>query len=272
MICDLHLHSVYSDGKLTPEKLVRRAKDRNIDCISLTDHDTISGVSQAINCGEMLGVQVLSGIEISSYEEIEIHILAYNIDYANPCLARELEELQDLRKVRNYCIAEKLATFGINIDMDEIYSQTSNKTIGRPDIADEMVKQGVSPTRNAVFDEYLGFGKKAYVRSKRLTPREAIELATRYGGSPVLAHPKNLKLAQHVVAELVANLKGFGLQGIEADYYAHTDFERKFYRSLADKYKLIVTGGSDYHDSTHGGDGVFTPNKLTRKVLNIKEV
>lgn len=271
MICDFHLHSTKSDGILTPTDLMERAKFRELACVSLTDHDTVEGVAEAVNRGSELGLQVLSGIEISSYDNYEVHILAYNIDYLNPALTEDLKELKELRKVRNYAIVKKLAEWGILVDLDTIYAQAGDKTVGRPDIADEMVKLDIIPSRNAAFDEYLGYGKKAYVQSKRLTPREAIELALKYKGVPVLAHPKNLKLPQPVLADYVLNLKGYGLMGIEADYYSHNELERKFYRSLADKYKLIVTGGSDFHDSLHGGESAFYPNKLTRKVLGLRE-
>ncbi|MDD3831181.1 MAG: PHP domain-containing protein [Clostridia bacterium] len=271
MQCDFHLHSTKSDGRLTPAQLIDRAKHRGLDYVSLTDHDTVVGVEETVKAGLANNIGVLPGIEISSYAETEVHILAYNLDYQNPSLSADLDEVKSLRKTRNYAIVDKLRGFGICVDLDRLYEQANGKTIGRPDIADDMVRQGICTCRLSAFEEYLGFDKKAYVKSKRLTPKEAIELATRYNGIPVLAHPKNLKLSQHATIDLIKQLIGYGLRGIEADYYAHTELERKFYRSLADKYKLIVTGGSDFHDNQHGGECDFRPNKFTRKVLKLPE-
>lgn len=269
MICDFHLHSTKSDGKLTPTELAQKCFARNLDCASLTDHDTVCGVAEFCAEAARLGVKVLPGIEISSFEECEIHILAYNLDYTNPDLQKELEDLQLLRRKRNFAIIEKLASLNIFIDLDEIYAAAGEKTVGRSDIAEKMISQGIVESRLQAFEDYLGFGKKAYVHAKRLTPKEAIQLAVRYGGLPVFAHPKNLKYPQHAMESLVVRLKEYGLAGIEADYYSHTELERRYYKSLADKHKLIVTGGSDFHDSTHGGESTFNPNKYTCRVLKL---
>lgn len=271
MKCDFHLHSTKSDGKLTPVEIVLRARVRGLDCISLTDHDTVSGVKDAIVTGTKVNIKVLSGIEISTYKNTEIHILAYNFDYESNELIEELKQVNDMRLSRNQAIVKKLSDLGIDVDLEEIYKNSRGKTVGRPDIADVMVHSGVCLDRTAAFDEYLGVGKVAYVEAKRLTPLQAIELAHRYNGVAVLAHPKNLKMPQHAFVELIKELKNNGLDGIEADYFSHNNTERMFYRSLADRYKLIVTGGSDFHDATHGGEEMFVPNKFTRKVLALEE-
>lgn len=271
MKCDFHLHSTVSDGQLTPVQVVERASVRELDAISLTDHDTVGGVKDAVVKGSELGITVLPGIEMSCFETTEVHILIYNLDYLNPKLTERLEYVNELRKARNYVIADKLEGFGIHINLDEIYRNSVGKTVGRPDIADEMVKKGYSDSRLDAFEEYLGVDKKAYVPAKRLTPKEAVELAHDFGGKAVLAHPKNLKMAQHTLEDYLRVLIGYGIDGIEADYFSHTIFERQFYKSLADRYKLIVTGGSDFHDFSHGGEEVFYPNKLTRKILRLGE-
>ncbi len=244
---------------------------RQLDAVSLTDHDTVDGVGEAVEKGAELGIKVLPGIEMSCFDATEVHILIYNLDYLNPGLNDALKYVNQLRRKRNYLIVDKLGVYGVKVDMDKIYRNASEKTVGRPDIADEMVRKGYVSSRMEAFDEYLSVDKKAYVPAKRLTPKEAIELARLYGGKAVLAHPKNLKMAQHALADYLAELVSLGLDGIEADYFSHNNFERQFYKSLADKYKLIVTGGSDFHDFSHGGEEAFYPNKLTRKILGLGE-
>lgn len=271
MKCDFHLHSIKSDGKLSPTEVVKRAIVRQVDAVSLTDHDTVDGVAEAMITGARLGMQVLPGIELSTYDENEIHILGYNMDFTNHEFYNRLNKVNDMRKQRNYMITDKLKEYGITVDLDALYKVAHGKIIGRPDIADDMVRQGIVTNRLEAFENYLGVGQKAYVKTKRLTPVEAIQLVNEFGGVSVLAHPKNLKLPQHTLTDLVVNLKQNGLGGIEADYFSHTTTERMFFRSLADKFKLIVTGGSDFHDFSHGGEATFSPNKVTRKVLGLKE-
>ena len=271
MKCDFHLHSTVSDGQLTPSEVVERAVVRQLDAISLTDHDTIAGLTEALEKGKELGIRVLPGIEMSCFDVTEVHVLIYNLDYLNADLHKKLEYVNELRRARNYMIMEKLNGFGIKIDLDNIYRNANGKTVGRPDIADEMAKSGYSSSRLDAFEEYLGVDKKAYVPAIRLTPCQAIELAHEFGGKAVLAHPKNLKMAQHTLADYLHSLVSCGIDGIEADYFSHTTYERQFYKSLADKYKLIVTGGSDFHDFSHGGEEFFSPNKLTRKILQLGE-
>jgi predicted metal-dependent phosphoesterase TrpH len=271
MKCDFHLHSTFSDGQLTPEQLMEWAKERKLDAVSLTDHDTIEGVERAIKKGEELGLKVLSGIEMSCFDKTEVHMLIYNMDYKNPDFQNSLNYVNELRLSRNHLIIEKLSSLGINIDIDKIYSRSEGKTVGRPDIADEMVRLGFAESRSDAFDKYLGIDRCAYVPAHRISPKAAIELAHRFNGLAVLAHPKNLRLPQHAMIDFVEELVSCGLNGIEADYFSHNTLERKFYKSLADKYKLIVTGGSDFHDIAHGGKEVFYPNKRTRKALDLGE-
>lgn len=269
--CDLHLHSTKSDGALSPTELVDMAHASGLDCISVTDHDTAAGVPEAVERGAQVGVRVLPGIEISSFEDIEIHILLYNFDYKNPALIRRIAALAENRRVRNYEITAKLKNHGVTVDLDKIYRDNDGKkTIGRPDIADDMIRQGIFHTRYEAFDEYLGVDKKAYVRSARITPKEALSFARDFGGVSVLAHPKNLKLPQAALEAFVVRLKELGLMGIEADYFSHTTAERIFYRSLADKYKLICTGGSDYHERQYApGEKFFRPGRQTRQSLDL---
>lgn len=269
MKCDLHIHSNCSDGIFPPEKLVEMAHKRGLECIAITDHDTFDGVKRAKARAKELGMKYVVGAELSSVGTCEAHILAYNVDLDSAEFQRELSLVADMRDKRNAAIVRKLAEHGINIDLDSLKKEG---TVGRAVIAREMVRQGVCRDVPEAFDKYLGNDKCCYVSSERLTPVEAVQFILRYGGIPVLAHPKQLRLGEAEFEKFLKPLVLSGLGGIEAQYFTHNMSERSFYGKMAKKYKLIVTGGSDFHDYTHGvelGTKSFSPNGYTRTILGI---
>ena len=270
MKCDLHLHSDMSDGKFSPETLVDMAKQRGLDCISVTDHDNFEGTRRARAYAREAGIKYVVGAELSSVSDgIDVHILAYNVDIDDPSLASAMAPVTELRDKRNQAIALKLAEHGMPIDLDGL---KAHGFVGRPVIAREMVLLGYCKDVAEAFDKYIGAGKCCYVRTKRLTPVEAIKLTLQFGGIPVLAHPKQLHIDNRRFEDFLKPLVAAGLSGIEAEYFAHNINERSFYNRMARKYKLIVTGGSDFHDYVHGteiGAKHFSPNGYTRRVLGI---
>lgn len=269
MKCDLHIHSNCSDGIFSPEKIVELAKLKGLDCISLTDHDTFEGVLRAKKRAEELNVKLLIGAELSSVGVAETHILAYNVDISLPECQCDMQKIADMRDKRNAAIIDKLAERGINVNLDELKKAG---TVGRAVIAREMVSLGACRSVQEAFDKYLGIGQCCYVQTRRLTPTEAIRFTLKYGGIPVLAHPKQLRLTQSDFEQYLKTLVLSGLGGIEAQYFTHNMSERNYYGRLAKKYKLVVTGGSDYHDHTHGvelGSKSFSPNGYTRTILGI---
>ncbi len=269
MKCDLHIHSNCSDGIFPPEKLVEMAYARGLDCIAVTDHDTFDGVLRAKTRAKELGMKYLVGAELSSVGTCEAHILAYNVDVDSDEFQQELSAIVDMRNNRNDAIVQKLAEHGININLDSLKKEG---TVGRAVIAREMVRQGVCRDVPEAFDKYLGNDKCCYVSTKRLTPVQAVQFILRYGGIPVLAHPKQLRLSEAEFEKFLKPLVLSGLGGIEAQYFTHNMSERSFYGKMAKKYKLIVTGGSDFHDYTHGvelGTKSFSPNGYTRTILGI---
>ncbi|MGN1040395.1 MAG: PHP domain-containing protein [Candidatus Fimimonas sp.] len=270
MKCDLHLHSNVSDGIFSPEQLVEMAKEKGLDCISLTDHDTVLGVSAAQAKAAQLGLKCLVGMEISTLSEgKEVHVLAYNLDMNALGFAEEMATISNFRVERNKQMQRKLDEQGIDID---ILSLKTDGSIGRGEIAREMVRKGICRDSAEAFERYLGVGKPCYVQTRRLTPVEAIQFALRFGGIPVLAHPKNLRMGYKEFERFLHPLVLAGLGGIEAQYFTHNNAERKFFGKMAKKYHLIVTGGSDFHDYTHGvmlGQQSFSPNAYTETVLGI---
>ena len=272
MKCDLHIHSNCSDGIFTPTKLVEMASERGMDCIAITDHDTVAGVAEGQARAKELGLKYLVGAEISSVQDgRDVHMLVYNMDVNAHGFARDIAEIADMRNKRNVAMIAKLAEHGIMIDLDKLKEQFV--TVGRAVIAREIVRQGVCRDVPEVFDKYLGVDKCCFVQTRRLTPIEAIQFGLRYGGMPVLAHPKQLRFTSNDQFEqFVKPLVNAGLAGIESQYFTHNKVERNYYGKIAKKYKLISTGGSDFHDYTHGvelGTQSFSPSGYTRKILGI---
>ncbi|MDE7454955.1 MAG: PHP domain-containing protein [Clostridia bacterium] len=273
MKCDLHIHSNCSDGIFSTDKLIDMAVERGLDCIAITDHDTVKGVPDAQAYAQSKGLKYVVGAELSSVTEDgrDVHILAYNLDMSAEGFAEDMAKIADMRNNRNVAMVAKLAEHGIIIDLD--YLKTQCATVGRAVIAREIVKQGVCRDVAEVFDKYLGVDKCCFVQTRRLTPAEAVRFCLRYGGLPVLAHPKQLRFTSNAQFEqFLKSLVKVGLAGIEAQYFTHTMVERNYYGKMAKKYKLISTGGSDFHDYTHGvelGSKSFSPNGYTRKILGI---
>ena len=271
MKCDLHLHSTFSDGKLTPEQLVNEQFKKGLNCIAVSDHDTVDGIVFAQKSAQGK-LQVIPAVELSAYEnDKEVHVLAYNVDFQNKDFLAEMERVQSFRNNRNELMAQKLLEHGFNVNYEQMKAQKGG-VIGRPDFAKELIKAKVVKNVNEAFDKYLGKGKSCYVKAQRLTPAEAIKLALKFGGIPVLAHPKSLKMSNAKFESFLKRLIKEGLVGIEADYFSHNMIERNFYRKMAKKYDLIVTGGSDYHDEKHGAPlgKSFSPNDYTKLILGIK--
>lgn len=269
MKCDLHIHSKFSDGIFTPEQLVETAKEKGLDCIAITDHDTFDGVAQGKKRADELGLGYVIGAEFSSMAHTEVHVLGYNLDITSPTFAVEMGKIANLRNQRNEAIIAKLKAHGIIIDLQALQKQGS---VGRAVIAREMVAQGHCKDVPDAFARYLGAGQCCYANTERLTPVEAVRFILRYGGIPVLAHPKQLRLDFADFEKFLKPLVLSGLGGIEAQYFTHNNAERNFFSKMAKKYKLIITGGSDFHDYVHGvtlGTKSFSPNSYTRKILGI---
>lgn len=246
------------------------AKEKGLECVAITDHDTVGGVVRAREKAAEVGLICLVGVEISTVAlGREVHILAYNLDIDAPAFAEEMHVISEFRTARNKLMQQKFDEYGIDID---IASLKTNGSIGRGDIAREMVARGIVADSAEAFDKWIGTGKPCYVQTRRLSPVEAIQFALRFGGIPVLAHPKQLRMSPREFEKFLHPLVLAGLGGIEAEYFAHNNFERKFFGRMAKKYRLIVTGGSDFHDYTHGvmlGQQSFSPNSFTEKVLGI---
>lgn len=256
---DLHCHSTASDGTLAPADVVRLAKENGLSALSLTDHDSIGGIAEASAAAEKLGLDFISGIEIScEYPHPgTMHILGYGVDPGSSTLRDLTKTLLEGRDNRNPKIIDKLQALGVSITMEEVEQEAKadlaekegkKKPIGRPHIAAVLLRKGYVSSIKQAFDKYLGQGGLAYFDKERLTMTEAVERIIGSGGLPVLAHPIQLRTENDAQLErVVKDLVDLGLAGLETIHSDHDNALVVKYTALADRYNLLTTGGSDFH-------------------------
>ena len=244
---DLHLHTTVSDGMLSPEEIVAEARRVELTAIAITDHDVLDGIDLALPAGEKYGIEIIPGIELSAeYRGEEVHILGYYIDRDNDTFQRKLEGFRESRRVRAMEIVDKLGKMGMKLDYDEVLLLGDSDSIGRPHVATALVNRGYVFDKKEAFDRYLHDNGPAYVPKKKLTPDEAIAMILDVGGIPVLAHPGMLR--QSIIPDMVS----LGLMGLEVFHPNHSDYQLNYLRGMAERYGLLITGGSDYHGDTNG--------------------
>ena len=248
-LVDLHLHSNASDGQYTPTELMYKVKEAGITRCALTDHDTINGIKEARDACQLLGIEFISGIEISTKEDVEHHILGYGIDETNEELINSCEFFKNERLKRAKKIYNYLKDKGINLEEGSVEKIAGSDNLGRPHFAEAMYQQGYVDNVREAFDKYLAtpeFEKHNF--RKYCTYKEAIEIIHKAGGIAVLAHPGSTKhKSLEEMAMRVEELVGYGLDGIECYYSSHTYEQTLFYLNQAEIYDLEVTIGSDYH-------------------------
>ena len=245
---DLHLHSTFSDGSLTPEQLVELAESVGLTAVALTDHDTTAGNPALVRAASGRPLRAVPGVEISvDFSPGTMHVLAYCLDAVNQGLEDALERIRGGRADRNGRILQRLNDLGIGLTMADVATHAGDGVVGRPHFAQAMVDKGYVRSTREAFDLYLAKGKPAYEDRLRLGPAEAMSLIRESAGVPVLAHPFTISYGPVELEKCVAELREMGLQGIEAYYSEHTRQQEKQYLALAEKYRLVPTGGSDFH-------------------------
>lgn len=246
---DLHTHTTASDGSMTPEELVRHALDKGLAAVAVTDHDTVGGVSRALAEGGRLGIEVIAGVEISVDFSTEMHLLGYFPNGYSESILKILEDLRERRELRNHKIVSKLEELGFDIIMEEVNSIAEGGIVGRPHIARVLMEKGYVGSMKEAFERYLGVSRPAYFKKEKLLPKEGIAEIIGAGGIPVLAHPIFIGLTYDRLDQLVGELAGYGLMGIEVFYSWHTEEQTSELLKTAGKYGLALTGGSDFHGS-----------------------
>lgn len=249
MRIDLHTHSDRSDGTMPPAAVVRAAAEAGLDVVALTDHDTTEGWAEASAEAEALGVELVPGLEISCrHAGRSAHLLAYLPDPTYPPLVTALEEVLAGRDQRTPRICARLQELGIEITEELVRSQAAEAAaIGRPHVADALVRLGVVRDRDEAFEKYLSPGRPAYVDRYAVPVEEMIGLVRAAGGVSVLAHPWGRHGNAALDREALAGLAGLGLAGLEVDHQDHDAGARAALRGLAADLDLVVTGSSDFH-------------------------
>lgn len=242
---DLHTHSTYSDGLLSPTELVEEAASRGVRVLALTDHDTVAGIPEARIAGKRLGVEIVPGVELSAAlgNRGEVHLLGYFIDVDDPTLLETLAGYARARAERMERMVERLPRIGAPVDLERVREIAGHGTVGRPHLGRALVEAGYATDLSDAFARYIGGGKPAYVPRPRVDPRDAIALVRAAGGVPVLAHPFSVGGVESVLDSLVPA----GLAGLEVDYGEYSPEDRETLRQIAVRRGLIATGGSDYH-------------------------
>ena len=278
-IIDMHTHTNYSDGDLSPQELIKLAIDKKIGTLAITDHDTIEGIKKVNKNEDIIvdsGIKIINGIELSAKaDKGRMHILGYGIDLNNKALNKKMIDLKDNSINSVLSIMEQIKRdYGIKFSYKDIKELVNaNHNLGRPDLAKLCIKYGYANTVQDAFDKYLiDAYNKTRKTGKGLQYQECLELIANSGGIPVLAHPKSLELSEKEFLILLKDMIRCGLRGIEVYHSSHTKEEMKYYLEIANKYGLLISGGSDYHGKTVKPDielGTGKNNNIKIKKLSI---
>jgi predicted metal-dependent phosphoesterase TrpH len=245
---DLHIHTVYSDGLLTPGEVIALAESLRLAAVAVTDHDTVEGIEGALQAALQHAVEVVPGVELSAeYDNREVHILGYWIDHRHAGLNSLLKDLRQSRYERAGKTIDRLCAIGFPLDFQELLKIAGDAAPGRLHVARAMVARGYADSVRAAFEKWLGSGRPAYVERFKLSPREAIAAVNSAGGLAVFAHPGltgNIKLLDSLVQ--------WGVKGLEVYHPEHSLAQTLRFRHLALKRGLCITGGSDFHGAETG--------------------
>jgi len=275
MSIDLHTHSTASDGTLSPTELVKLAKEAGLKAIALTDHDTFSGIPEAMEAGKTYGIEVIPGCELSLESPDGagwMHVVALWIPPEPEELKVAFDWVIEGRKTRNHEIVDKLRTLGISITYEAVAARAQG-TIGRPHFAQELVSLGVVSSVNEAFKVWLGDHGRAYIPKRKLKPKQALDILNNIGATSILAHPFALGLTFPKAEELVRELQKMGLDGMEVYYSEHNEAATKGFKEMAEKLGLLLSGGSDFHGDVKpsislgkGKGGLHVSDELLEKM------
>ena len=265
---DLHLHTLASDGRLTPTELIQLVVQQGLQTISITDHDSTEGLAEAYEAAkEFPHLRIIPGIEMSAdLPGNEVHVLGYFLDYHDVEFQATLTEFRRGRVDRARIMVEKLDALGMHVDWDRVQHFAGDGSVGRPHMALALVEAGFFKEPKEAFEEYLGNDGLAYYDRPKLNPIESVEMIKRVGGVPVLAHPTFMNDMEGGITDL----KKVGLVGMEVYYAQYNDDTVRHLARLAKEYDLIPCGGSDYHGLGNSGEplpGTLGPPEETIQLL-----
>ena len=253
MKIDLHIHTVFSDGVFTPEKIVDTAIDAGLNAIAITDHDNVLAYPIAVKYADKIAkengntpLEIIPGVEITTiYKDVEIHILGYFMNRDDADFQEMLKMQQNARIAQTKEIIHLLSKKeGIHVSFDKIKSLVAEGgSIGRPHIAKAITMAGGTTSVMEAYSKYINNDSDVYVQRKTISPHDAIEIIYDAGGIPVFAHPFDVEDAENLIKEFMH----FGLRGVEAYHRKHSPAMVEYYSTIAEKNGLIITGGSDFH-------------------------
>lgn len=257
---DMHIHTYYSDGTQSPADVTAAALRAGLGLICVTDHDTMAGSGEVKALASEAGIRAVDGIEISAYGDVKVHILGYGLDKNCPAFIRYYRETAEGSYARCEDILNRLKECGIAIPMDAVLAErtVAGTPVHSMFICRAAEKLGYAASAGSFYLSYLADGKCAHSRIGRLSPEQAVCVIAECGGISSLAHPGRISMEKTAKEGLISRLKALGLSGIEAVYSGHTEVETVYYKEIAERYGLLVTGGSDTH-YTGGSRSVGTP-------------
>jgi len=272
---ELHAHTHFSDGALSPAELVSLAAERRLTALAITDHDSVDGVPPALAAADALRAarveggaappEIVAGIEISSaLEGNDVHVLGYFIDWHSATLASRLERFREERRARARAILDRLAALGVPVAEEEVFASAGPGVVGRPHIAHALLRAGHVPTIDVAFQRYLGTRGSAFVPRPVFPSSEAVRVIREAGGAAVVAHPASL------ATRLVEQLAGAGLAGIEVWHPQHGMATQRRWYELARALDLVASGGSDFH-GPHRGVGLGEMPVPERALVDLRE-
>src|SRR6202453_3873649 len=264
---DLHLHTNFSDGTFTPEELVLQAQKAGLACIAVTDHDSVEACARAATACAAVKIEFIAGTELTAeHDDTELHLLGYFLDIHNEKLLTEIARFQAVRQSRIHEMVARINELGTPLKAESVFALANCKSPGRPHVARAMVKEGFVRSLDEAFERFLKKGRPAWVPKSKISALEAIQLVHQAGGLAVMAHP-GLNRTDNIIPGLVAE----GLDGIECFHTKHSTAMSERYLEIADKYHLLVTGGSDCHGFSKGKPLIGTVRLPYEHVEKMKE-
>lgn len=281
VIADLHTHTVNSDGTYTVEEVIQQGAEKGLKVLAITDHDTVDGLLDDEKIKEYekkYGIEVIKGIEMScNLNGKDVHILGYFLNLKDKDFLKELERIAEIRNERNEKIIKKLADLNVPVTREELNEVVQGNVISKAHFAEIMLKKGYVNCKSDAFKNYLGKGGAAFVEKRDYKPADAVDILRKNGAFISLAHPKLISENTDEVEKIIKDLIKHGLKGLEVNYYSFSEKDKKIYRNLAEKYNLVITGGSDFHggnrvESSLGKTGLNEEEyKIIKKFENSKE-
>ena len=245
---DLHVHTTFSDGDMTPEEMVREAQKRGLAGIGIADHDEIGGAAVAMEAAGSSGFEVVAAVELSTSDsKTDVHVLGFMIDLKNENLLSYLKLFRDARLRRGLDMVERLRGMGLALDPGLVLEIANGGSVGRPHVAEALLRSGFVESYEEAFRKYIGFDSPAYVPKYQLKPNLAFQLIAEAGGVGAIAHPGTLRRD-----DLITEFMTCGMRALEVFHPKHNERSVAHYQQLADKMGLVATGGSDTHGRRDG--------------------